>query len=86
VAFIRQAAAPLSQSADSRPIRTYQRLFFGAPPALNLPFNGNPVRDLLEAFGPDENNRTSRKRVARMCSGIVLSMRGARSSPVALPT
>jgi hypothetical protein len=76
----------LSQSADGRPIRTYQRLFFAAPPSLDLPFNGNPVRDPLETFGPDENNWTPRERVTRICSGIVLVMRGARSSPVALPT
>jgi hypothetical protein len=68
------AAAPLSQSADRRPIRTYQRLFFvfGAPSSLDLPFNGNPVRDPLETFGPDQNNRTPREGVTRICSGIVL--------------
>ena len=71
VTFAHRAAAPSSQSADGLPIRAYQRFFFSATPSLKLPFNGNTVRDPLEMFGPDENNRAPRERVTRIRSGVV---------------
>lgn len=66
------STAPACEFLNCLPVRSYQRLFLGPAPALDLPFSGYGIGDTIKMLRPHQFNGPSGKSIARKVPLIVL--------------